>query len=97
MILISRGQLIYIARFCNVKKLLGYGRIRVHKNITKTQIIEDMRRFFQVISLSKSFRLVPRPLYQPILPEILWTPLEGFHLNGKQTQDLFEWNPYFSS
>jgi len=97
MILISRAKLIYIARFCNIKKLLGYGRIRVHKNITKAQILEDMKRFFQVISLSESFRLIPRFWYQPILPEISWTPLEGFRMNGKPTADLFEWNPYFSS
>ena len=96
MILISRGLLIHIARFCNTKKLLGTGRIRVHKNRNKAGILCDMKQFFTIIHLRQSLRLVPLEQFRPILPEIHYFQ-KKFFLNGKPIQSLFEWTPFFSS
>ena len=84
MILISRRVLISIAHFCNRKKLLGYGRIRVHKNVNKSSILGDMKHYFEIKSSAVSFHLIPFPRFQPILPKISYYPAsKEFHLNGK--------------
>ena len=94
MFLISRKVLISIARFCNSKNLLGKKRIRVHKNRTKADLLFDMKKFFIVILLKQSFRLIPLNLYRPLLPEIQYQN-DLFLLNGTPVQSLSQWSPFF--
>ena len=99
MILINRRVLVQIARFCNDKRLLGKSRIRVHKNISKRVILEDMSRYFKIISLSRSFRLIPLSYLQPVLPEIaLYQESPNiFFLNNIPYSNLHEYSPIFFS
>ena len=92
-ILISRPVLVEVGRFLNIKNLIGFGRIRIHKNRNKQQIISDLKRFFSIISFESSFRLVPKAHFLPLLPEVCYHD-SRFYLNGRFYQSLFDYCPY---
>ena len=99
MILNSRDKMIRIAKFINKKKLLGKKRIHIHKNVSKSELLNDLKRYFQIISLPTIFRLLPLDFLKPILPEIAiydHSP-NCFYLNSRLVDELNDYFPVFFS